>query len=205
MEPDGNMQTVGADAPKGNDQSMTGPPSATRVTVQEAAEALGITVEAVRSRIKRGKLRREKGEGGTVYVWLDAAQIRPDVVQANDRTQPDSHQADDQTRSDTGLTGSRMGGQAELVDSLLDQVAYMREQLAEEREARRRADTIIAQLTHANATLAQRVPELEAPAEPREAPVSSSEEADKGQVRPEQKEPTERCERSWWRAFFGLE
>src|SRR5215208_5391999 len=200
MEQDGNMQTVGADAPKGNDQSMTGPPSATRVTVQEAAEALGITVEAVRSRIKRGKLRREKGEGGTVYVWLDAAQIRPDVVQANDRTQPDSDQADDQTRPDTGLTGSRMGGQAELVDSLLDQVAYMREQLAEEREARRRADTIIAQLTQANATLAQRVPELEAPSERREAPVSSSEETDKGKVPPEQQEPTQH--RSWLHRFF---
>jgi hypothetical protein len=203
MEQDGNMQTVGADAPKGNDQSMTGPPSATRVTVQEAAEALGITVEAVRSRIKRGKLRREKGEGGTVYVWLDAAQIRPDVVQANDRTQPDSDQADDQTRPDTGLTGSRMGGQAELVDSLLDQVAYMREQLAEEREARRRADTIIAQLTQANATLAQRVPELEAPSEPQESSERVPEDPHITHAPPAPDHPVERP--SWWRRFFGLE
>jgi hypothetical protein len=45
----------------------------------------------------------------------------------------------------------------------------MREQLAEEREARRRADTIIAQLTQANATLARRVPEIEPP-EPPETP-----------------------------------
>jgi hypothetical protein len=197
------MQTVRPDAPKGNDQSMTGPPSATRVTVQEAAEALGITVEAVRSRIKRGKLRREKGEGGTVYVWLDAAQTRRDVGQANERTQSDSDQADDQTRRDTDQTGSRIGAQADLVDSLLEQVAYMREQLAEEREARRRADTIIAQLTQANATLAQRVPELEAPAEPLESPVTASEEADKGQVPPEQQEPSQR--RSFWRQFFGLQ
>jgi hypothetical protein len=41
----------------------------------------------------------------------------------------------------------------------------LRGQLAEEREARRRADTIIAQLTQANAALASRVPELEAPQE----------------------------------------
>src|SRR5829696_8080042 len=124
MEQDGNMQTVGADAPKGNDQSMTGPPSATRVTVQEAAEALGITVEAVRARIKRGKLRREKGEGGTVYVWLDAAQTQPDKDQTSDWTRPDYDQAADRSRPDKDQTGYRIGAQADLVDSLLDQVAY---------------------------------------------------------------------------------
>jgi hypothetical protein len=55
-------------------------------------------------------------------------------------------------------------------------------------------------------TMAQRIPELE-PAreeasEPREAPVSSSEETDKGRAAPEQQEPSQR--RSWLRAFFGL-
>src|SRR5215216_4771791 len=135
MEPDASMKMGRPDAPRGNDQSMTAPPSATRVTVQEAAEALGITVEAVRSRIKRGKLRREKGEGGTVYVWLDAAHTQPDFDQTHHRSQPDTDQADDQTRTDNDLRGSRIGTQAELVDSLLEQVAYMREQLAEEREA----------------------------------------------------------------------
>jgi hypothetical protein len=194
---------TGPDAPKGTDQSPTGPPSATRVTVQEAAEALGITVEAVRARIKRGKLRREKGDGGTVYVWLDAAQTQPGTAQTNDWTLPDTDQAHDRSGPVNDQTGSRIGAQADLVDSLLDQVAYMREQLAEEREARRRADTIIAQLTQANATLAQRVPELEAPREQREGPVTASEEADKGSMPPEQQEPSQR--RSWWRAFFGLE
>jgi hypothetical protein len=58
----------------------------------------------------------------------------------------------------------------------------MRAQLAEEREARRRADTIIAQLTQANATLAQRVPELEVPTEQREGPMAASEEPDKGKA-----------------------
>ncbi len=42
--------------------------------------------------------------------------------------------------------------------------------LDEERASRRRADTIIARLTQANADLAARVPELEAP---REAPEAS--------------------------------
>jgi hypothetical protein len=203
MEPEGNMKMVGPDASSGNDQSLTGPPSVTRVTVQEAAEALGITVEAVRSRIKRGKLRREKGEGGTVYVWLDAAQTQPDPVQMNDRTHPDNDQAADQTRPDNDQRGSRIGAQAELVDSLLDQVAYMREQLAEEREARRRADTIIAQLTQANATLAQRVPELEAPSEPQEPPQTAAEESHGTHSPPTPDHPVERP--SWWRKFFGFE
>src|SRR5215212_3464197 len=200
MEPDASMKMGRPDAPRANDQSITGPLGATRVTVQEAAEALGITVEAVRSRIKRGKLRREKGEGGTVYVWLDAAQTQPDKDQTSDWTRPDYDQAADRSRPDKDQTGYRIGAQADLVDSLLDQVAYMREQLAEEREARRRADTIIAQLTQANATLAQRVPELEAPTERREAPVSSSEETDKGKVPPEQEEPSQ--SRSWLHRFF---
>ena len=52
----------------------------------------------------------------------------------------------------------RAGDQADLVESLLDQLAYMREQLAEEREARRRADTIMAQLSQAKRGASTRYP-----------------------------------------------
>jgi hypothetical protein len=48
-------------------------------------------------------------------------------------------------------------------------VSYLREQLSEEREARRRADTIIAQLTQTNMQLSNRVLELDAPAQSTEA------------------------------------
>ena len=41
-------------------------------------------------------------------------------------------------------------------------ISSLENQLSEERESRRRADTIIAQLTQANAVLADRAPELEA-------------------------------------------
>ncbi len=162
---------VRPDTPKDDDQTSPGPIAAKRVTVQEAADALGITVEAVRARIKRGKLRREKGESGTVYVWLEADQTQADIDQMYDRIRPDSDQTT--TRTDDEA-------QAALIDSLKDQLAYMREQLAEEREARRRADTIIAQLTHANATLAQRVPELEPTTEPRETPERATQETGRG-------------------------
>ena len=51
-----------------------------RVTTKEAAEALGISVEAVRKRIERGQLGHERVDG-RVYVYLDNDQIEsgPDV------------------------------------------------------------------------------------------------------------------------------
>ena len=64
MEPDGNTK----ESEQHNDQSLSGPKAAKRVTVQEAAEALGITVVAVRARIKRGKLRR-RGRFCTTGRW----------------------------------------------------------------------------------------------------------------------------------------
>ncbi len=70
----------------------------------------------------------------------------------------------------SALSGEERGGWAAqdvsydaLLVGLQDQVSYLRSVLREERDARRRADTIIAQLTRANAALAQRVPELQAP------------------------------------------
>ncbi len=90
-------------------------------------------------------------------------------------------------------------------------VTVLREQLAEEREARRRADTIIAQLTQANATLAARIPELEAPSEPREPPESTSEPSEttepqsdtEGQQEPSSQAQASAQARSWWRRMFG--
>ena len=145
-------------------------PSNRRLTVPEAAAALGITEAAVRGRIKRGTLRSYK-ESGKVYVLLE------DVVSATNRDAPTDKPTD----------------QSELI-------AVLREQLAEEREARRRADTIIAQLTQANATLAARIPELEAPTEPREPPESATRTSDTAQPWSATEEPQER---SWWRRIFG--
>ena len=67
----------------GEDQTATKQgPDRKRVTVAEASEILGITAEAVRTRIKRGKLESLKdppAPGGTVYVLLQADQTRPDI------------------------------------------------------------------------------------------------------------------------------
>ncbi len=47
-----------------------------RVTSREASEILGISVEAVRKRVKRASLRSDKGPDGRVYVYLDTGVTR---------------------------------------------------------------------------------------------------------------------------------
>ena len=71
----------------------------------------------------------------------------------------------------------------ERIEELRVQVHHFREILAKERDVRRRADTIIAQLTQANAALVQRVPELEAPSEPPGGPETAAEEPEGSVVR----------------------
>jgi hypothetical protein len=154
-------------------------PSHQRLTVPEAARELGITEAAVRGRIKRGTLRSYR-ESGKVYVLLRGG------ASATNRDAPTDAPTD----------------QSELI-------AVLREQLAEERGARRRADTIIAQLTQANATLAARIPELEAPTVPREPPESADEAPDPAEPRSstegqqEQASRPQEEQRSWWRRWFG--
>ena len=111
-----------------------------RMSLKEAADVLGVSKDAVRQRIRRGTLRSEKGEDGRVYMYLDASV-------------DDVHQEE----TDTAL-----------VEELRDRVRYFERQVEEEREARRRADTLLARLM-------DRVPELEAPQEPPGSPEATDE------------------------------
>ncbi len=154
-----------------------------RVTIQEAARRLGISESAIRKRVQRGTLHHQKGGDGRVYVYLDMGE---DTVQTPVRD--------------------------ELVDEIRDQVTHLREQLAEEREARRRADTIIMELSRANAALAARVPELEASSigdtpqateTAREASEGASPRSGTVGVQEDAQEPKETARRPWWRRLFG--
>jgi predicted nucleotidyltransferase len=49
-----------------------------RLTYAQAAHALGISIDAVRMRVRRGTLPSERDETGTVRVILDADQVVPD-------------------------------------------------------------------------------------------------------------------------------
>ena len=154
----------------GEDQSQTG---RRRLTVAEASEVLGITVEAVRGRIKRRTLKHER-DSGTVYVLLDADQP------------PTGHQpADDQATNQP-----HPDAPTDITEELRDRIRYLERQVEEEREARRRADTILAQLSAANTEQARTIRALEAPAEaPPEARESTQ------TVEEEQELDTERARR----------
>jgi hypothetical protein len=140
-----------------------------RVTVPEAAHILNISEGAVRMRLNRGTLQSERDDNGRVMVLLH-------------RENTERHE----------------GEMTSLVESLQDQVGYLREQLDRERDAS-------AELRRIVAGLVQRVPELEPAREPRESPVSAAEDEGRGQVPPEQEKPfteEEPSQRSWWRRLF---
>ena len=128
-----------------------------RLTVAQAADQLGVTVDAIRSRVKRGTIDHVR-EGGRVYIMLGGAQYATSRDQGTDQ---DTTQA----------TEAGPGHRADLVEELRDRVRYLERQVEEERDARRRADTLLARLM-------DRVPELEAPSEPEESPESASEASD---------------------------
>ncbi|HZB83813.1 MAG TPA: hypothetical protein VE288_13325 [Rubrobacteraceae bacterium] len=125
------------------------PPPHRRATVFEAADTLGISPEAVRARIKRGTLTKEKAPDGTVYVRLDNAQPRRDADGASA-----------QSPSEAGL-----------VEAMRDQIGTLKRELEDRKEEARRKDAIIM-------TMAQRIPELEpareTPPEPRGSPETAS-------------------------------
>ncbi len=134
-----------------------------RVTVAQAAVLLGLSEDAVRSRLKRGTLSKEKDADGTVFVVM-GANGRPGRPTTNgDR--PTTGQTTDQTA--LALMQAHL-------NSVQDQLAHLREQLAHEHEANRENRRIIA-------ALVQRVPELEAPSEPRESPMTATESAGEGE------------------------
>jgi hypothetical protein len=63
--------------------------SSNRVSVYEAAEGLGLTVDAIRKRISRGTIPHERAEDGRVWVLLDTDQPQSDVtalISAKDET-----------------------------------------------------------------------------------------------------------------------
>jgi len=128
-------------------------------------------------RVRRGTLESEKDPDGRVHVWVN----------------------DDSTE-----TRPRLDGELSALISAKDEtISVLSEQLESEREARRRADTIIAQLTQANAALAARVPELEAPQKSPEAAETVEDEPERTGFRSSMGGAEEGTQRPWWRRVFG--
>jgi hypothetical protein len=147
-----------------------------RVSVVEAATILSITPDAVRSRLRRGTLRKDRGPDGEVLVVLDG----------------DASATDRPTDQPT----------VALVEALEEQITYLREQAALWQEEARRKDHLLAAALEGAAL--ERTPALEEePSEPREERVMDSEEPYITHAPQIPEHPVERP--SWWRRFFGFE
>ena len=129
-----------------------------RLSVAEAADALGTTVDAVRSRVKRGTIDHER-KGGRVYVLLGADEARP------------GHNQDTDQVSDQGARESE--------DRTAELITTLREQLQAERQAHAEARRLLA------AALERIPPQLEAPSEVRESDVSPEPTGELGELREE--------------------
>jgi len=141
----------------GEDRTVPTGADRRRLTAPQAAEALGVTVDAVRGRIRRGKLKAEHDDSGTVYVWVEAP--------GGDSRGPS---ATSQRPSDD---------QAGRIEDLREEVTYLREQLQQANERDRENRRIIAALT-------SRIPAIEAPPDERESPETADEQQGRGQPRP---------------------
>ncbi len=160
-----------------------------RYTVPEAAEALGVTVDAIRSRVKRHTIMHVR-EGGRVYVLLSGDQGVISHDQGDD--QGTAHHADQppQTGPDH---------RDELLEELRNRVRALE-------EANRENRRLLA------AALERIPPQLEPP---RDEPGASETvaEASEGTDAPEEptepqrtaQEPEGPPRRSWWRRWFVIE
>ena len=145
-----------------------------RLTVAQAAQALGITEGAVRSRIKRGTLRTAR-EGGTVYVLLGDG-----TSQAN---QPPN----------TGVPGD----QSALIEALRDQIEDLRRERDDWKEQARMTDRLL------SAAMERFPPQIEAPPDERESPQTVDEEPERAEPRSATVEAQAVTPPPWWRRLFG--
>jgi hypothetical protein len=121
--------------------------ASTRVSVYEAASALGVTVDAIRKRVARGTIPHQRDEKGRVWVILDTDQDAASKVQDTDQPQSDSTM---------------------LISRLEDEVRFLREELA-------RKDAIMLRMAESIPQL--EAPVSEASPVPSDTPTHASGEA----------------------------
>jgi predicted DNA-binding protein YlxM (UPF0122 family) len=159
--------------------------SVERLSVMEAAEALGVTRDAIHKRIRRGTIEYEKGEDGRFYVYVDTSTSRVDQS---------AYESKDESKVEV---------LERLIEGQQDRIAFLERELERRGDETVRLHQIVAGLTQANAQLAARVPELEAPQEAAEAAETVEEEPERAEPRPATVESQEGARRPWWRRMFG--
>jgi hypothetical protein len=149
--------------------------SGNRVSVYDAAEVMGVTVDAIRKRISRGTIPHERDEQGRVWVLLDTDQDAASKVHDTDQPQSDT---------------------TALISAKDEMIAALREQLEQANERARENRRIIAALT-------SRIPQLEAPAETPEAYEAAEEQQGRGEPHSDAPGTQEAVQRPWWRRMLG--
>ena len=114
-----------------------------QLTLIEAGQALGISPDAVRMRIKRGSLQGEKGEDGRWLVWVDAEQAA----------------AERAVEREPGAAGERdLEREGELsAEALQARIGILEERLEELRQERDFLRTQLNNMTFAQGMAAQKV------------------------------------------------
>ena len=176
-------------------------PSSTRVSVDGAARALGVTIDAIRKRVQRGTIPHERDESGRVWVFLEAArtmQGKSSTIRDNDQDKSGTMLDNDQDR--TGhIRRELLKAKEETIDGLKERVDSLERQLEAERAANRENRRLLA-------AALERIPAIEAPRdEPRDAPETARQDAGGVEDRTERvAAQTDAQRRSWFvRFFFG--
>jgi Tfp pilus assembly protein FimV len=163
------------------------------VAVDEAARALGLSVDAIRKRVQRGTIEHEKDAAGRVRIILDS----PD----------DASTLRDESPDTTGRSFAILAAKEETIEELRDRVRRLERDLDTRNEEIRRRD-------HLLAAALERIPELEAPRESPTPSVEASEGAfprsnaggahggTQGEAESAQ-EPRRSPWSPWWRRMFG--
>ncbi len=151
-----------------------------KVTVQEASDGLDASVDAVRQRIKRGKLERAEADDPTdprVYVWLDLDQTES------------RHKVEVEDEPANGNGGA-------LVESLQAQVGHLLRELEIRNEELRRKDHLLA------AAIERIPPQLEAPRQQNGSSAAAGA-AEGSEPRSATGGAHEDSQTPWWRRVFG--
>ena len=150
--------------------------SGNRISAYQAAEVLGVTVDAIRKRISRGTIAHERDEDGRVWVILDVDQDATSKVQDTDQPQSDA---------------------TALISEMRERIASLERQLEHERQANSEHRRLLA------AALERIPPQLEAPQEQRDSPERAEAAPESVEPRPDAPGAQEGAERvSWWRRMF---
>jgi hypothetical protein len=156
-------------------QDRQGHSSTERVSVPQAADHLGTSVDAIRKRVQRRTIPHERDSDGRVWILLDTGRPRQDTVQDTGKPQSDS---------------------AALISEMRAHNATLQAQLEAERQAHAEARRIIAGLV-------ERIPAIGAPQEASEASETVEETPDRAEPHSTTAESQEGTQRPWWRRVLG--